>query len=206
MSNTTNTDDVLAIGTWRTNAELIADIARMNYITDPVLDLSVGAKAGFWTQYRPASLTTNDLDPSVVADHHYDATGRTPFSDGEFATVVWDPPYKLAGTPASGEMDRRFGTTKYRPRGAVASLVCAGLTEAARLASEWVLVKVMDQVVSGNVCWLTDIATQQAADLGWRKVDRFDLRGGRPQPPGRTQKHARRNHSTLLVFGRSAGR
>lgn len=41
--------------------------------------------------------------------------------------------------------------------------------------------------------------------LGGRKVDRFEyLKPFRPQPAGRRQISARRNYSTLLVFGKPA--
>lgn len=194
--------EVLAIGGWKTNADMIAEVAQLGYLADPVLDLTVGEKAGFWKVYRPDHLTTNDVDPSVPADHHLDATERTPFDDHAFGTVVWDPPYKLAGTPRSGEMDCRYGTGEYRPRHSVLGLLLNGMTEAARLTDHYLLVKTMDQVNGGKVRWMTDDATCHAEQaLGMVKVDSFLFRGGRPQPSGRSQQHARRNYSTLLVFG-----
>lgn len=198
------TDDVFAIGEWRTNSHMMVDVAHLGYLIDPVLDLTVGEKWGFWQQYRPASLVTNDVNDAVPADFHFDATRRIPdFMDQEFGTVVWDPPYKLGGTPQSPEMDRRFGTTEYRPRSAVEALLIAGMTEGARLARAYLLVKTMDMVNGGKVRWMTDMATQHAEqNLGLRKVDSLLFRGGRAQPAGRSQQHARRNYSTLLVFGR----
>lgn len=39
-----------------------------------------------------------------------------------------------------------------------------------------------------------------AADRCCKLVDELHVRGYRQQPPGRSQKHARRDYSTLLVF------
>lgn len=190
---------VLAIGEWRTNAEMIADAAYLGYVVPPVLDLTYGT-GGFWTIHRPLGLVTNDVDPGRGYYHH-DAR-KTPWPDASFATVVFDPPYKLAGTPASGEMDDRFGTTTYVSRGDVQALLSDGIREAARLSGRWVLVKCMDQVNGGKIRWQTDEATRVATGAGLHKVDILMLRRWRPQPPGRSQQHAGRNYSTLLVFAK----
>ena len=127
----TSSSEIMAIGEWRTNGALIADAARLGYIAGKVLDLTYG-EGKFWTDHRPEDLTTNDLNPDKPAQHHFDATG-TPWEDRAFDTVVFDPPYKLAGTPSSPEMDHAYGTTAYVPRAAAQLLLVDGITEGARL-------------------------------------------------------------------------
>src|SRR5690606_27767225 len=43
---------VLAAHRWRNNAEMIADVAKLGYITGDVLDTTYG-RGGFWTVYMP---------------------------------------------------------------------------------------------------------------------------------------------------------
>jgi hypothetical protein len=132
-------------------------------------------------------------------------SGCTSWPSASFDAVVFDPPYKLAGTPASPGMDSAYGTTEYRTRGEMISALVGGIAEGSRLTRRWLLVKAQDQVSSGQVRWLTQVVTDTARALELRQVDSFHLRGGRPQPEGRRQVHSRRNYSTLLVF-RTAGR
>jgi hypothetical protein len=197
-------DEVIAFGDWKTNGEMFVDVARMGYCIGPVLDLTYG-EGGFWTHYQPAELVTNDINPEK-GDHHQDFR-HTTWPARSFNTVVFDPPYKLSGTPASGAMDLRFGTDVVRTRNELLALIVGGIAEAARLADVFVLVKLMDQVNSQEVRWLTDVATLTGLALELRKFDSFILApGGRKQPAGTTQQHARREHSTLLVFGRGKRR
>jgi hypothetical protein len=53
------------------------------------------------------------------------------------------------------------------------------------------------------VWWQTDMVTRRAEDAGLTKVDALLFMSHRPQPEGRSQQHARRNYSTLLVFSRA---
>jgi hypothetical protein len=59
--------DIQAIGGWRDNAEMIADVARLGYLPEPVLDMTHNA-GRFWRVYRPTLLVTNDLDPQWDTD------------------------------------------------------------------------------------------------------------------------------------------
>lgn len=190
--------DILAIGDWSTNADLIAGAAALGYIEGRCLDLTYGEGA-FWRTYRPEDLCTNDL--LKPADFHYDGRA-TGFDDKTFDTVVWDPPYKLAGGRGWGDnaMDGLYGTEVYASRQSVHTLLNDGVTEAVRLSRRWVLVKCQDQVNAGKIRWQTDEVTAHALSLGLEKVDSMMLRRWRPQPAGRRQLHARRNYSTLLVF------
>lgn len=192
-------DEIQSIGSWSNNSEMIADVAVLGFIPEPVLDMTYGA-GGFWKKWQPEHLVMNDIDPTRGTDHH--DFRHTPWRSRAFATVVLDPPYKLQGTPKSGEMDTRYGTDEVRSRSDLLSLLVSGMAEAARLADKFMLVKVMDQVNGGQVRWLTTVAIDTARALEFRHVDSFILQGGRPQPEGRAQKHARHEFSTLLVFRR----
>jgi hypothetical protein len=195
--------DVPQIGDWKTNGEMIVDVALLGFIPDPVLDLTYG-EGGFWTHHLPPGLVRNDINPAK-GEHTQDFR-LTTWESRSFATVVLDPPYKLAGTPASGAMDLRFGTDEVRTRNELLALLVSGIAEGARLANKYLLVKVMDQVNSQEMRWLSDVATDVARAMEFRKVDTFMLKGGRPQPEGRGQHHSRKLHSTLLVFGRGRGK
>jgi hypothetical protein len=192
---------VLAAYNWATNAALIADVAKLGYVTGHVLDPTWG-RGGFWTVLEPEKLTRHDFFTLDCVDFR-----ALPHPDGMFATVVFDPPYKLNGTPALGDFDNHYGvdvpgTWQGRMRS-----ILDGTVECARVVEPrgHLLVKCMDQVCSGLVRWQTDEVTRTAESLGLRKVDRFDfLGGGRPQPLGRQQKHAYFRGSTLLVFRKGA--
>jgi hypothetical protein len=71
-----------------------------------------------------------------------------------------------------------------------------------------VCVKAMDYVWSGRYFPAVFRIVAHAERLGWRIEDRMEfLTNPSRQPGGRAQRHARRNHSTLLVFrtGRIGG-
>jgi hypothetical protein len=185
-------NEVLSIGAWRTNAELIRDVARLpGYLTPPnaddapwsVLDATYGIAGGFWKKYRPANLVTNDLH--APADHHWDF--RTiPVDDGTFDVVVLDPDYKLNGTPALGEQDVRYGTDENLNREERLEKIKRGTIECYRVCRRRLFVKCMDQVEGGRKRWQTDLVTRAVEELGGRKLDRFDIPlAGRAQPTDR---------------------
>jgi hypothetical protein len=186
----------------RGNAELIADLAQLGYLPEPVIDVTYG-KGRFWKLYRPEKLVTNDLDPISDSMLHHDFT-NFPAPDRLFATVVFDPPYKLNGTasqggPATSDDDYGVGGD-YRTPAERHDLMRRGMTEAARMAREFVIVKCMDQVVSGRIHWQTDMMTEHGRTIGLNKIDTLHVYGYRTQPAGRRQVHAHRDYSTALVF------
>jgi hypothetical protein len=173
---------------------MIEDVARLGYLDGVVFDATYG-EGTFWREWKPDMLVTNDL--YKPADHHCDFR-QMPFEDDAFDVVVFDPDYKLTGTPASGNKDFIYGTDRAkRWQERMGDIVC-GAVECARVARSCLLVKCMDQVVSGRMVWQTDEITRAVSGV---KIDRFDLLNApQPQPPGRRQVHARANYSTLLVF------
>lgn len=200
---------VRAVHDWSTNADLIADIARLpGYLTAPgpddppwtVLDATYGKHGGFWKSYRPELLTTNDL--RHPADHSWDFRSM-PVEDGSFDVAVFDPDYKLSGTPALGEFDERYGVDENLTRDERMEKIRAGAVECFRVCRRRLLVKCQDQVEGGKVRWQTDMVTRAVEELGGWKIDRFDLLGGgRQQPSGRRQLTAQMRPSTALMFGK----
>lgn len=196
--------EIQSIGGWANNAELLADVAALGWITDEmtVLDATYG-KGAFWKVYRPARLTGADINIDCSPCGRSVDFRNMPFADRMFDVVVFDPPYKLNGTPELGEFDVAYGidvSTTWQDR---MQTIAAGTKECARVARRHLLVKCQDQVVSGKMRWQTDVVTNIAYAAGFRKADRFDLRSkGLPQPEGRRQVHARHSASQLLVFTR----
>jgi hypothetical protein len=200
---------IRAIGTRRTNAELIVDCRTLGYLTDTdvILDATYGL-GRFWNLWRPRALVTNDLDPSTSADHHHDFR-QLPFSDRQFDAVVFDPPYKLNGTPGQGgpaTSDRSYGVATRCTWQDRHELIRAGIAETARVCGRTLAIKCQDQVSSGAVRWQTREFADQAEHHGFTLTDMLHVAGYRPQPPGRTQRHAARDYSTLLVLHRRSPR
>lgn len=194
---------VPAIGDYRTNANVIVACAQLGHLhrdwwtVDPTYGLG-----RFWTLWRPDRLDCHDLNPAKSP-----TTGRAidfrdlPYDNGQVDAVVFDPPYKLNGR-SDLAMDAGYGVDIRASWQDRMQLCRDGITEAVRVTRPGgrVLVKCQDQVCSGQVRWQTIDFANHAMSLGCRLVDRFDLLSYRPQPEGRRQVHARRNHSTLLVF------
>lgn len=129
-----------------------------------------------------------------------------PHDDSTFDVVAYDPPYKLNGTPTH-QVDDRYGVAgAYTSRDDRHRLMLDGLDECARVLAPrgYLLVKCQDQVNGGRVRWQTDMLTQRALELDLAKIDAFLMLGGRPQPDGRRQVHARRNYSTLLILQKAS--
>lgn len=197
------TPEIRACQEWAHNGLLIADVAQLGYLThhDHVIDPTYGYGV-WWSVWRPSRLTAHDLNPAKAPDGPADFRDL-PYPRASFTAAAFDPPYKLNGTPSEDGPDERFGVDEAATVAQRMGLIFDGMTELARVLTRRgiLLVKCQDQVVSGSVYWQTDEITAHAASLGFVKVDRFDLLGGgRPQPDGRRQVHARYRPSTLLVF------
>ena len=187
---------IYAAQKWPTNAHMIKDAARLGYLRKDWLTYDPTYGLGnFWTEWRPTKLIYDDKYTLDGADFR-----QIPFNGDTFDAVVFDPPYKLNGTPSPEE--KRYGVevpTRWQDR---MTLIRDGVAECARVTKRkgFLLVKCMDQVVSGKVVWQTDEVTRWAKLAGMTKVDRLDLlTNPRPQPHSR-QLHARRNSSALLIF------
>lgn len=195
---------IMAISKWPSNAELIADAASLGYIYGHVLDPTYG-HGTFWKKHRPEQLVGCDLDSAkspVGAPIDFTAM---PWDDRSFDCVVFDPPYKLNGTPTA-TVDERYGVEvpiRWQQR---MSLIRDGVRECARvLGGGYLLVKCQDQVCSGKMRWQTLEVARWAEECGLGLVDRFTFLSYRPQPSGVRQVTARHGYSSLLVFKRGWG-
>lgn len=195
---------VLAIDKYATNADLIVACAELGYLRDEwrTLDPTYG-EGTFWNKWRPRYLTRTDLN----ADKSPDWVGGRTFTkmgwpSRYFDAVVFDPPYKLNGTP-DATIDERYGVdTPMRWQDRM-ELCKAGILECARvLGAGYLLVKCQDQVCSGKMRWQTIEFADVAASCGLGLVDRLDFLSYRAQPANVRQIHARRVSSQLLVFKR----
>jgi hypothetical protein len=203
-------DPILAVAEWQTNAELIRDIIKVGYIKmgDTVFDATYGEYGVFWKIRRPKYLTTNDL--THPADYAMDwcesddvlahVESCPEFAAG-FKHVVYDPPYKMNGTPTP-EVDARYGVGESTSLAQRLEVIQLGVQNLAPLALERMFIKCQDAVVSGKIVWQTRMITDQMEDQGFRLRDRWDMVRWRSQPAGRRQLHAGQNRSTLLIFDR----
>jgi hypothetical protein len=195
--------EVMAIWNWKTNAELIRDaVVPLGYLRKNmvVLDPTYG-KGSFYSKWRPDTLIACDLvkEKSPIG---FSVDFRSmPFATSMFDAVVYDPPYRLNGTP-DRDSDESYGIDVRMTWQARYKLIYDGMTECTRVLKSGgnLLVKCQSQVSSGAVRWQVDDFGAHARDLGLTKLDQFDMVSHRKQPPGRSQVHARRNSSTLLVF------
>lgn len=184
----------------RDNALLMAECAELGYLNGTVLDATYGLGA-FWKRWQPDHLIR--LDRFTKADLVADAR-RLPFRNYSIDSVVYDPPYKLNGTSTGfgpSALDARYGVASgYRSIAEKHALLLDGTVEALRVAKRFVLVKCADQIASGKYNPQTFMVWERAVSHGATLVDLLYVVGGREQPPGTRQLHARRNHSALLVF------
>lgn len=192
---------VFSAHNWRDNAELIADVGSMGFIKGKVLDATFGMGI-FWNDFKPDELVTNDLHVES-ADFHYDYRQFPEDWENEFETVVFDPPYKLNGTPDNELVDVRYGVHRKQSVKDRMDSIIDGAKECYRCVKKggFLLVKVQNQVSSGRMWFQTDLVTQALNELGAKKVAELHfLRTPRPQPSGRAVKHPRSNFSTLMIF------
>lgn len=199
--------EIRAIGDRKNNAELILDCHHLGYLRDDdfVVDPTYG-QGRFWKLWHPKGAAWfSDLDPDCSPVGWSVDARNLPFDDGQVDVTVVDPPYKLNGTStgvgASG-LDDSYGVDAYQSTSERHLLMSEMLAEALRISKRHVLFKCQDQVSSGRVQWQTIQFANCGLNAGWRLVDMLHVQGYRKQPAGRTQKHARRDYSTMLVFGR----
>lgn len=206
---------ILAAQYWKSNAELIADVARLGYIGPDVLDPTYG-KGNWWKLYTPTGrFDKSDIMHDVPAGVMGDVDFRDlPWLDNIFDTVAYDPPYVCVGgrkTTGIAGMHAAYGLTN-APKTPVdlQLLIEAGLAECERVVKPkgTILVKCQDYISSGKL-WNGTFHTQEYArySLDLELVDKFEhiAKASRAQPGGRRQVHARRNLSTLLVFRKPKG-
>lgn len=195
----------------KSNAELINMAHNLGYIPDSadswVLDPTWG-NGRFWRIFRPnhlirADINVVDKDGKIREGVVQADFTAMPWGDGVWDAVVFDPPYKLNGTPTVGGMDTDYGVDTPTSRAKRYSLAAAGMDECYRVAKPggFILLKIQDQVCSGHVNWMTiDFANlMREAPYYCELVDVLHIHSYREQPP-KEQDHAWSNYSSLLVF------
>jgi hypothetical protein len=118
---------------------------------------------------------------------------------------VFDPPYKLNGTSTgkgAASCDEAYGVHRAATWQERHALIRDGITECARVADHYLLIKCQDQVCSGQKRWQTREFADHAEAQGFRLADMLHVSGFRKQPDGRRQVHAQQDYSTLLVCER----
>lgn len=196
---------VLAAFAWKTNADLIADVAKLGYLkpTDTVLDPTYG-RGLWWKKFKPAVLIKHDLYKLDGVNYE-----NLPEDDCSVDAVAFDPPYVAQGGRKTSRVDERndrYGLVEApRTPEALAASIALGIKECARVLKPkgFLIVKAKDYISSGKFFDGTGEAKTAALGAGLRYVDRFEHLGSPgPQPKHKTQKHSRRNLSTLLVFSK----
>lgn len=186
-----------------TTADAIAGLAPL-YLRGRVLDVTYG-RGGFWRRYRPAGLTTHDLERDGVDFRDL------PHGDRTFDAVCFDPPFIPTEGPRSRSAGRaadfndRYGLTKSRTPAELEQLVAAGLAESARVTRRWLIAKTSDYV-NRRCLRLSHVALIGAGlELGLTVHDLIVVAAGAgPEPSGLLElRRSRRAHSYLIVFRRS---
>lgn len=215
---------VLAANTWHTNADLIADVAKLYLRSDmAILDPTYG-RGLWWTKWHPDNLWVSDRAsieelkcsnhahrPSWIRNcaHGLDFTEVSTWARSDFFdAVAFDPPYVSTGgrdTTTMPDFAARYGLTDApRTPKDLQEQTDQGLASirAVLVPGGILLVKCQDYISSGKMFPGTHHTLSAALSLGYTLVDRLEhiARKPRPQPPGRRQVHARRNLSTMLVF------
>lgn len=198
------------------NSQLMSDVHQLGYLQDDqsVLDVTFG-KGNFWNDFVPRRFWASDLDHQIEQPgNHFPVDVQkadftnTNWNDNQFHTLVFDPPYKYNGTPTNtGGIDGAFGVNDLSNPDDRDRLIRIGLNECLRLATDVIMVKCQNQVVSGRLRrqqWMVaNWVTEQGLFVdGWRLADELFVYSYRPQPAGRKQQHAHSTTSALLIFTR----
>ena len=193
--------------TWPTWGDLIRnlDLSPLPYLdtTQPVLDTTYGLGV-FWNRYPqpPTNLTTNDADPTKPAAHQWDWLRAEPPPEwvAHYQTVIFDPPFKLSGT--NRIMLNRYGLDDNASNTHRLDALQTGALNVAACARPggYVLIKCQPQVAGGRVRWQPRQVANTLEQAGLDITDEliYHYRPV-PQPGNRTQQHARRNYSVLII-------
>lgn len=189
----------------RNNSELIANIAEIGYLQQDVATCDPTYGLGnFWNDWVPdeACQWFSDLAVEKSPQGYSIDFEHTPYLDGFFPQVIFDPPFKLSGKPG-GTMDDNYGIDKYIDWRKRHAWIKRGITEMTRILdpTEGVLiVKCMDQVCASRYRWQAREFAEHAESLGLRLVDTAHVQSYRPQPGNRPQVHFHRGYSTALIL------
>lgn len=205
--------DILSVGHWRTNADLICEaVVPLGYLdmrTDRVLDCTWGLGA-WWAQDAPDNLTACDLEPSKSplncpecesgAEHpiekrHPVHAGDSvdfrsmPFPAATFTVVAFDAPYVPVGsneTSTLQDYNERYGRHLVpSDPSELQAIIDAGLADVMRVLVPGgrALVKCASYVWSGNLYPGSYHTLKAALDIGFELVDWFVHEGDQRAQP-----------------------
>lgn len=176
---------LLAAERYKNNAEVIAAVFELGWITEKMtfLDVTYG-RGKWWDIVRPPQLAWHDIDTL----HGGDGVSylALPEDDGSIDVVAYDPPYAPhGGLDTSGipdHLDRYGRDVAGMAVAAVQADIEGGLAESCRVARMFVLVKCCDYVWSDKLRMGTFWTLQAIEALGMTVVDRAQLvTSGGPQ-------------------------
>ncbi|MDB2687092.1 hypothetical protein N9Y42_07750 [Mariniblastus sp.] len=191
------------------NADLIAEAAKL-YLQDGdvVADITAGQGA-FWTKVDLSrfSFYQSDLNSK---DRQYDFTAL-PYPDESIDAIAFDPPYVPTDEGSEKQQYREQVNKRYSlQRGVnaqdILQLYLDGLAEIHRtlVCGGIALVKIGDFIEDRHQVFLHQDVYSIAMGLNFKPVDLFILhRNGSPPSYG-SQRCARKNHSFLYVFKKTA--
>lgn len=193
--------DIIAFDpTRRTNAKATLDARTLGWFPGTILDATFGHHGGFWKEWWPSELTTNDLH--AEADHNVDITSRPDVAENlpTVNTVLIDLDYRLNGKPDRGERDKRYGTDLDKDANERMLDMMRAVLNLGPNAEDFLLVKCQDQISSGYLHRQMGAISSEARKVGFRLAD--ELWVFHEPPSQKSQVHARRNASALLCFKR----
>ena len=188
---------IMAVTRWRSNAELIRDVARLGHIRDDLYSIDPTFGRGAWHRlWTPTNLVKVAMEPGF--EHLGDVAANflhLPFTNDTFEQGFWDPAYIVKGGKQTSTMQdhqARYGLIDgpTTPRG-VREQWADGLAELGRVCRQGAIVcaKAQNYVSSGKVQWGLDWANADAAAMGFTKVDEFIMvNSGSAQDANRTKR------------------
>lgn len=185
---------VLAAQAWKTNADMMADVAKLyikpdDYVYDPTY-----GKGGFWKRFRPEFLYSDDLNPEKGDGGDF-RTIQNRMKPETFDVVVFDPAYVTPGgrdTSTIQVMNAAYGmdTTKMSLEEQWDDIVLGmkGCVYALREGG-FMMQKCMNYISSGKYHNYQKKVTDKMEELGLTIVDQFVFvrASGGPQPKDRTR-------------------
>jgi hypothetical protein len=174
-----------------TSAEAVESLLALVDAQEPILDCTYGSGT-FWLGSSRAIVGT-DIDPARAKNRVADFT-HLPFGDGEFPTVVFDPPFQPF--VHSAEEVRYSGMGKNEKD--LKAQFQAGVRESWRVARRHLLVKCQGYIHSHAPQWMPLWTVEVCGEpFEWLVVARENKRIS-----GRwiNTKSLRRNHADYLLF------
>lgn len=197
---------------WPDWGAVIRDLWRseLPYISSGVdiLDATYG-RGVFWSRLKagspsghPANVVANDIDPDRDVPHRWDWLRAEPPEEwlSRFWAAIVDPPFKLSGT--NRILLDRYGLDDNANNQHRLNALETGTLNVARCVRPggYLLVKCQPQVAGGKVRWQPRTVANRLEAEGWLIEDEVIAQyRSIPQPGNRTQQHARRNYSVMVI-------